>query len=135
MRIETDNLQSIDKRQGRVFSDGPSELSDKSRRTDERGPQRQRSAGYEVPSCLVKADNRASEQGNLFADPSHHGDYEYVPQGNADHRENLPKVVEEEEKLVPTSVLKLNPKLEKLEKGSSTIWGMGSITNIIGVTR
>ena len=64
-----DVLQLIYKRQGRVlFSDGPSDPSDGSRRTDERGPQRQRSAGYEVPSCRVKADNCASEQGNFFAD-------------------------------------------------------------------
>ena len=55
-----DVLQSIYKRQGRVFPDGPSESLGESRRTDERSPRRQRSAWNEVPSCHEMADNRAS---------------------------------------------------------------------------
>ena len=78
-------------------------------------PQRRRLAGCEVPNCRVQADNRASKQGNLFDDPSHHGDYKYVPQGNVYHRENPSKVVEEG-KLVPTYVSELHSELEKLEK-------------------
>ena len=73
MRDAIDVLQSIDMRQGRMFSDGPSEPSGGSRHTDGRGPQRQQSAGNEVPSCHAKVDNLASEQDNSFAAPSHHG--------------------------------------------------------------
>ena len=80
----------------------------------------------------MKADNRASEQGNLFADPSHHGGFEYVIQVNVDHRENPPKVVEEEGKLVPTNLSELHSKLKKLEKNLYNL-GMASITNVIGV--
>ena len=116
MRDAIDTLQSLYKRQGRVFSDGPSNPLGGSRHTDEQDPQRQRSAGNEVPSCHVKADNRASEQDNLFADPSHHGGCEYVPQGNVDHRENPPKAVEKERKLIPTYVSEIESKVEKFDR-------------------
>ena len=115
MRYAIDVLQSIYKHQGDVFSYGLSDPSGGSRHFDEQDPQRQRSAGN-VPSCRVKVDNRASEQGRLFADPSHHGCHKCVPQENVGHRETPLKVVEEEGKLVPTHRLELKSKLEKLEK-------------------
>ena len=115
MRDAGDVLQAIYKRQGRVFADGPSDPSDGSRHTDERDPQRQQAAGNEVPSCHERADNRAIERGSSYDDPSHHGGYEYVPQGNVDHRGSPPKAVEEGEISVPTYVSELRSKLEELE--------------------
>ena len=82
MRDAADVLQAIYKRQGRVFTDGPSDPSGGSRRTGERGPRRQRSAGNEVPSCHEMADNRASEQDNSFAAPSYQGGSQSFPQGS-----------------------------------------------------
>ena len=64
----------------------------------------------------MEADNRASEKDNLFADPSHHGGFEYVRHGNIDHRENPPKVVEKKGKLVPSYVSELESKVEKLDR-------------------
>ena len=115
MRDAIDVLQSIYKRQGRVFSDGPSEPSGGSRHTDGRGPQRQQSAGNEVPSCHAKVDNLASEQDNSFAAPSHHGGSGYVPQGNVDHRGSPPKVVVEEGKLDPNRMSDLMSKIDKMD--------------------
>ena len=64
----------------------------------------------------MKADNRTSEQGNLFGDPSHHGGFEYVPQESFGFRGNPQKVVEEEGKSVPTYVSEHKSKLVKLEQ-------------------
>ena len=114
MREAIDVLQSLYKRQGRVFSDKPSDPSGGPRRTDEPDPQHQQSARNEV--CHVKADNRASEQDNLFADPSHYGGFKCVPQGNVDHRGNPPMVVVEEETLDPTVVSDLESKIDKLDR-------------------
>ena len=62
MRDAIANLQSLYQRHGRVFTDGPYEALDVSRRTGGRDPQRQSSAGREASSCRASADNRASEQ-------------------------------------------------------------------------
>ena len=115
MRDAADVLQAIYKRQGRVFADGPSDPSDGSRHIDERDPQRQQAAENEVPSCHVRADNRAIERGSSYDDPSRHGGYEYVPQESVDHRESPPKAVEEGEICVLTYVSELRSKLEELE--------------------
>ena len=109
-----------------MFADGPSDPSDGSRHTDERDLKRQQAAGNEVSSCHVRADNRAIERGSSIDDLSHQGGYEYVPQGNVDHRENPPKVVEEERKLVPTYVSELRLKLEELE---DHLHGLGDDVN------
>ena len=111
-----DALQAIYKRQGRVFSDGPSGPMNESRHTDERDLQRQQSAGSEVPSCHERADSRASEQDNSFASSSYHGGSEYVPQGKVGRRGRPPKVVEEEGKSVPTYVSELESKVEDLDR-------------------
>ena len=58
MRNAIANLQSLYQRHGRVFSDGPSEPSDVSRRTGGRDPQRQSSAGCEAPSCRATSRHR-----------------------------------------------------------------------------
>ena len=108
--------QSIYKRQGRVFADGLSEPVSRSRRTDERGPRRQRSAGNEVSSCHETADNRASEQDNSFAASSDNSGSQSVPQGNVDHRGNPPTVVVVEEKSVLTYVSELESKVENLDR-------------------
>ena len=95
MREAIANLQSLYKHRGRVFSDGPCEPSDVSRRTGGRDPQRQSSAGNEVPSCHATADSRASEQDNLFAAPSRHGGSRYAPRESVDHRASQPTDVVE----------------------------------------
>ena len=102
-----------------MFSDGPTDLSGGSRHTDERGPQRQQSAGNEAPSFYVKADSRAIEQGNLVTDPSYHGGLEYVAQENVCHRRNTPKVVEEEGILAPAYASKLQSKVKILTDTSA----------------
>ena len=73
MRDAIANLQSLYQRHGRVFSDGPSDPSDVSRRTGGRDPQRQSLAGREAHCRRATADSRASEQDNSFAAPSRHG--------------------------------------------------------------
>uniref|UniRef100_M4BD90 Uncharacterized protein n=1 Tax=Hyaloperonospora arabidopsidis (strain Emoy2) TaxID=559515 RepID=M4BD90_HYAAE len=88
MRDAIDNLQSLYQRHGHVFSDGPSETSDVSRRTGGRDPQRR-----ESPSCLATADSRASEQDNSFAAPSRHGGLRYAPRESVEHRANPPMAV------------------------------------------
>ena len=114
MRDAVDVLQAVYKRQNRVFSDGPSDPSGGSRHTDERDLRRQKSAGYEAPSCRAREDTLASEQDNSFAAPSHHGDSRSVPRGNVGRRGNPAKVVEEEGRSVPTYVSKLKSKVEKM---------------------
>ena len=64
----------------------------------------------------MKVNNRASEQDNSFAAPSHHGGFGYAPQGNVDHRGNPPMVVAEEGKLDPTHVSHLESKIDKLDR-------------------
>uniref|UniRef100_M4B2D5 RxLR effector candidate protein n=1 Tax=Hyaloperonospora arabidopsidis (strain Emoy2) TaxID=559515 RepID=M4B2D5_HYAAE len=93
MRDAIANLQSLYRRRGRVFCDGPSEPSDVSRRTGGRDPQRQSSAGREAPSCRATADSRASEQDNSFAAPSRHRGSRYVPRESVDHRASSPIAV------------------------------------------
>ena len=93
MRDAIANLQSLYQRHGRVFSDGPSESSDVSRRTGGRDPQSQSSAGREAPSCRATADSRASEQDNSFAAPPRHGGSRYAPRQRVDHRANTPMAV------------------------------------------
>ena len=93
MRDAIANLQSHYQRHRRVFSDGPSEPSDVSRRTDGRDSQRQSSAGLEAPRCRATADSRASEQDNSFAAPSLHGGSRYAPRESVDHRANPPMAV------------------------------------------
>ena len=93
MRDSIANLQSLYQRHGRVFSDGPSESSDVSRRTGGRDPQSQSSAGREAPSCRATADSRASEQDNSFAAPPRHGGSRYAPRESVDHRVNPPMAV------------------------------------------
>ena len=115
MRDAIDILQATYRRQGRVFSDGPSDPSDGSRHTDERGPQRQQPAGNEISSCHEKAGYRASEQDNSFAAPSHHVGSRNVPQENVDHRHNPLKVIKDEEKLVSTYVSELESNVEQLD--------------------
>uniref|UniRef100_M4BUR0 Uncharacterized protein n=1 Tax=Hyaloperonospora arabidopsidis (strain Emoy2) TaxID=559515 RepID=M4BUR0_HYAAE len=88
MRDAIANLQSLYQRHRRVFSDGPSETSDVSRRTGGRDPQRQSSAGSEALLCRATADSRASKQDNSFAAPSRHGGSRYAPRESVDHRAN-----------------------------------------------
>ena len=64
----------------------------------------------------MKANNRASEQDNSHAVSSHHGGLKYVSQGNVDHRENPPKAVEKERKLIPTYVSEIESKVENLDR-------------------
>uniref|UniRef100_M4C237 RxLR effector candidate protein n=1 Tax=Hyaloperonospora arabidopsidis (strain Emoy2) TaxID=559515 RepID=M4C237_HYAAE len=76
-----------------MFSDGPSEPLDVSRRTSGRDPQRPSSAGREDPSCRATANRSASEQDNSFAVPSHHGGSRYSPRESVEHRANPPMAV------------------------------------------
>uniref|UniRef100_M4BH62 RxLR effector candidate protein n=1 Tax=Hyaloperonospora arabidopsidis (strain Emoy2) TaxID=559515 RepID=M4BH62_HYAAE len=119
MRGAIASLQSPYQHHGCVFSDGPFETSDVSRRIGGRDPQRQSSAGREAPavvrrriaapankiarsltfsiiswaqgpSCRATADSRASEQDSSFNDPSRHGGSRYAPRESVDHRANPP---------------------------------------------
>ena len=79
MRNAIADLQSLYQFHGHVFSDGPSELLNVSRRTGGQDPQSQSSARRKVPSCRTTADSRASEQGNSFSVRSRHGGSRYTP--------------------------------------------------------
>ena len=101
MREAIANLQSLYKHHGRVFYDGPYEPSNVSLHTGGRDPQRQSSAGHEVPSCHATADSRASEQDSSLDAPSRHGSSRYVPCESVDHRADLPKAVVEAGRSAP----------------------------------
>ena len=116
MREAIDTLQSLYTRQGRVFNDGPCEPSGGSHRTGIRDPQRQVSAGNEVPSCQTTADSRASERGNSFAAPSYYGASRYAPRGSVEHRESPPVVVVEDGKPVPSRLSELEHAIDQHER-------------------
>uniref|UniRef100_M4BA29 Uncharacterized protein n=1 Tax=Hyaloperonospora arabidopsidis (strain Emoy2) TaxID=559515 RepID=M4BA29_HYAAE len=116
MRDAIAHLQSIYQRHGRAFSDGPSELSDLSRRTGGRDPQRQSPVRREASSCRATADSRASEQGNSFAAPSRHGGSRYAPRESVDHRANSPMTVVGTGISTPNRLLELEAEAGRLER-------------------
>ena len=115
MRDAIANLQSLYQRHVRVFSDGPSETSDVSRRTGGRDPQRQSSAWREATSCCASADSRASDQDNLCAAPSCHGGSRYTLRESVDHRDNSPMAVVETGILTP-NLMELQAEVGRLQQ-------------------
>ena len=101
MRDAIANLQSVYKRQGRVFTDGPSDQSDESRHTGGRDFQHQSTAASGAPSCSKRVDTPATGRGSSSLILNRHGGSRYAPQGSVDHRENPLKDVVEEEKPPP----------------------------------
>ena len=99
-----------------MFSDGPSEPSYVFRRTGERDPQRQSSAGCLGPSCRASADSHASEQDNSFAAPSRHGGSRYALRESVDHRSNPPMAVVGEGISTPNRLLKLQAEIVRLQQ-------------------
>uniref|UniRef100_M4BCF0 RxLR effector candidate protein n=1 Tax=Hyaloperonospora arabidopsidis (strain Emoy2) TaxID=559515 RepID=M4BCF0_HYAAE len=116
MRGAIANLQLLYQLQEREFSDCLSELSDNSRRTGGRDPQRQSSAGSEAPRCSATLDSRTSERGNSFAVPSSHNGSRYAPREIVDHLANPPVAVVGAGKSTPNRLLDLEAKAGLLER-------------------
>uniref|UniRef100_M4BW02 Uncharacterized protein n=1 Tax=Hyaloperonospora arabidopsidis (strain Emoy2) TaxID=559515 RepID=M4BW02_HYAAE len=80
------NLQSLYKRSGRSFPDGPSSTSDAPCRTARQGPKHQPAVEIEAPNYLPRVDTRATGRGNSSDVPSHRGGSTSVPRGSVGHR-------------------------------------------------
>uniref|UniRef100_M4C6N3 Uncharacterized protein n=1 Tax=Hyaloperonospora arabidopsidis (strain Emoy2) TaxID=559515 RepID=M4C6N3_HYAAE len=91
------NLQSLYKRAGRSFPDGPSSASDAPCHTSRQGPKHQPAAESEAPNYLPRVDTRATGRGNSSDVPSHRGGSTCVPRGIVGHRAHQ-SVDEAEEK-------------------------------------
>ena len=83
---EIANLQSLYKRAGRSFPDGPSSASNAPRRTARQGPKHQLAVESEAPKYLQRVDTRATGQGNSSDVPSHRGGSTSVPRESVGHR-------------------------------------------------
>ena len=81
------NLLSVYKRQKRVFNDGPSNLSDDSRRTCGQSPQRQSSAKAEALRCHTMVNTHDIKQVDSPAPRSLRDESRYAPRKSVDHRE------------------------------------------------
>uniref|UniRef100_M4BLR0 RxLR effector candidate protein n=1 Tax=Hyaloperonospora arabidopsidis (strain Emoy2) TaxID=559515 RepID=M4BLR0_HYAAE len=82
-----DSLQSLYKRAGRSFSDGPSSASDLPCHSARQGPTRPPSVASEVPNYRPRVDSRATGRGNSSDVLSHRGGSTDVPRGSVEHRE------------------------------------------------
>uniref|UniRef100_M4BAD5 Uncharacterized protein n=1 Tax=Hyaloperonospora arabidopsidis (strain Emoy2) TaxID=559515 RepID=M4BAD5_HYAAE len=80
------NLQSLYKRAGRSFPDGPSSASDAPCHTARQGPKHQPAVEIEAPNYLSRVDTRATGRGNSSDVPSHRGGSTSVPRGSFGHR-------------------------------------------------
>uniref|UniRef100_M4B664 RxLR effector candidate protein n=1 Tax=Hyaloperonospora arabidopsidis (strain Emoy2) TaxID=559515 RepID=M4B664_HYAAE len=80
------NLQSLYKRAGRSFPDGPSSASDAPCRTAQRGPKNQAAVESEIPNYLPRVDTRATGRGNSSGVPSLRGGSTSTPRGSVGHR-------------------------------------------------
>ncbi|CAI5713064.1 unnamed protein product [Hyaloperonospora brassicae] len=101
MRDAIANLQSVYKRLGRVFTDGPQDSSDGSRHTGGRDLQHPSTAESGAPSCSKRVDTPATGRGSSSLILNRHGDSRYAPLESVDHREHPPKDVVEEERPPP----------------------------------
>uniref|UniRef100_M4BBM2 RxLR effector candidate protein n=1 Tax=Hyaloperonospora arabidopsidis (strain Emoy2) TaxID=559515 RepID=M4BBM2_HYAAE len=84
------NLQSLYKRAGRSFSDGPSSASDVPCHTTRRGPTNPPSVVSEVRNYPPRVDSRATGRDNSSDVLSHHSGSTFVPRESVDHREYQP---------------------------------------------
>ena len=87
MYEEMANLQSLYKRAGRSFSDGPSSASEVPCHTARQGPTRPPSVASAIPNYPPREDRRATGRGNSSYVLSHRGVLTVVPRGRVDHRE------------------------------------------------
>uniref|UniRef100_M4BIV3 RxLR effector candidate protein n=1 Tax=Hyaloperonospora arabidopsidis (strain Emoy2) TaxID=559515 RepID=M4BIV3_HYAAE len=78
------NLQSLYKRAGRSFSDGPSSASDVPCHIARKGPKRPPSVASKVPNYPPRADSRATGRGNSSDVLSYRGGLTVVPRGSVD---------------------------------------------------
>uniref|UniRef100_M4B397 RxLR effector candidate protein n=1 Tax=Hyaloperonospora arabidopsidis (strain Emoy2) TaxID=559515 RepID=M4B397_HYAAE len=83
---EIANLQSLYKRAGRSFPDGPSSASDAPCRTARQGPKHQLAVESEAPNYLPRVDTHATGRGKSSDVPSHRGGSTIVPRGSVGHR-------------------------------------------------
>ena len=90
-------MQSLYKRAGRSFLDGPSSASDAPCHTDRQGPIHQPAVESEDPKYLSRVNARTTGRGNSSDVPLHRGGSTSVPRGSVGHREHQSMDEAEEE--------------------------------------
>ena len=91
------NLQSLYKRAGRSFSDGPSSASDVLCHTARQGLTHPPSVASEASNYPPRANSRATGRGNSSDVLLHRSGSTGVPRGSVDHRKYQPMDEPEEE--------------------------------------
>uniref|UniRef100_M4B922 RxLR effector candidate protein n=1 Tax=Hyaloperonospora arabidopsidis (strain Emoy2) TaxID=559515 RepID=M4B922_HYAAE len=110
------NLQSLYKRAGRSFPDGPSSASDVPCHTARQGPKHQPAVESEAPNYLPRVDTRATGRGNSSDVPSHRGGSTSVPRGSVGHRAHQSMHEAEEETRSQTGLQVQSDTVSQLER-------------------
>uniref|UniRef100_M4C2Z4 Uncharacterized protein n=1 Tax=Hyaloperonospora arabidopsidis (strain Emoy2) TaxID=559515 RepID=M4C2Z4_HYAAE len=110
------NLQSLYKRAGRSFLDGPSSASDAPCRTARQGPKHQPAVESEAPNYLPRVDTRATGRGNSSDISTHRGDSTSAPRGSFGHRAHQSMDEAEEETRSQTGLQAQSDTLSQLER-------------------
>uniref|UniRef100_M4B6P4 RxLR effector candidate protein n=1 Tax=Hyaloperonospora arabidopsidis (strain Emoy2) TaxID=559515 RepID=M4B6P4_HYAAE len=110
------NLQSLYKRAGRSFPDGPSSASDAPCRTARQGPKHQPALESEAPKDLWRVDTRATGRGNSSDVPSHRGGSTSAPLGSVGHRAHQSMYEAEEETRSQTGLQAQSETVSQLER-------------------
>ena len=98
------NLQSLYKRAGRSFLDGPSSASDTPCHTARQGPTHPPSVKTKTSKYLPRVDTRATGRGNSSDVSSHRGGSTGVPRGSVGYRAHQSMDEVEEETRSQTSL-------------------------------
>ena len=80
------NLQSLYKRAGRSFPDGPSSASNAPCHTAQQGSKHQPAVEREATNYLPRVDTHATGRGKSSDVPSHRGGSTSAPRGSVGHR-------------------------------------------------
>uniref|UniRef100_M4B2J2 RxLR effector candidate protein n=1 Tax=Hyaloperonospora arabidopsidis (strain Emoy2) TaxID=559515 RepID=M4B2J2_HYAAE len=110
------NLQSLYKRAGRSFPDGPSSASDAPCRTARQGPRHQPAVESEAPNYLPRVDTRATGRDNSSDVPSHRGGLTSAPRGSFGHRTHQSMDEAEEETRSQTGLQAQSDTVSQLER-------------------
>uniref|UniRef100_M4BGU7 RxLR effector candidate protein n=1 Tax=Hyaloperonospora arabidopsidis (strain Emoy2) TaxID=559515 RepID=M4BGU7_HYAAE len=110
------NLQSLYKRAGRSFPDGPSSASDAPFHTARQGPKHQLAVESEAPKYMPMVNTRATGRGNSSDIPSHRGGSTGVPRGSIGHRAHQSMDEAEEEIRSQTGLQVQSDTVSQLER-------------------
>uniref|UniRef100_M4BRU9 RxLR effector candidate protein n=1 Tax=Hyaloperonospora arabidopsidis (strain Emoy2) TaxID=559515 RepID=M4BRU9_HYAAE len=110
------NLQSLYKRAGRSFPDGPSSASDAPCHTALQGPKHQPAVESEAPNYLPRLNTCATGRGNSSDVPSHRGGSTSTPRGRFVHRAHQSTDEAEEETGSQTGLQAQSDTVSQLER-------------------